>query len=395
MNKQVLISGGGIGGLAAALACARAGWRVEVFERSPEFSEFGAGIQMGPNVMHILHDWGLEAALKAVAAYPERLVVRDAITGRVLGILPLGERARQRYGAPYATIARADLLQVLLAAVQPVERVRLHLQRRVQGFADSGARVAADVQGQGTVEGDVLVGADGLWSAVRAQLLGDGAPRVPGHLAYRAMVPQRELPQGLRSQVVTVWLGPAMHVVQYPVRGGEWLNVVAIIEGRREGDLQGWDHGANAAQLQAALAHASAPLRELIAAIGAWRLWVLCDRPPVAGAAQMAQGRVALLGDAAHPTRPYLAQGAGMAIEDAQALGRQLARVGEPVAQRLQRYAQERWPRCARIQAQSTRNGVIFHARGPLRWGRDASMRLLGERVLDLPWLYRYAAGPG
>jgi salicylate hydroxylase len=170
-----------------------------------------------------------------------------------------------------------------------------------------------------TVEGDVLIGADGLWSRVREIMLNDGPPRVSGHLAYRAMLPQSDLPMRLRSQQVTAWLGPRLHVVQYPVRCGDWLNVVAIVHGEIGGDLHDWDHSANADDLQREMGATCPALRDLIAAVPSWRLWALCDRPPMQGAWQQAQGRVALLGDAAHPMRPYLAQGAGMAIEDAAA----------------------------------------------------------------------------
>ena len=242
------------------------------------------------------------------------------------------------------------------------------------------------------VEGEALIGADGLWSVVRSQLLQDGPPRVPGHLAYRAMVSQAQLPQALRSQQITAWLGPRLHVVQYPVRRGEWLNVVAIVHGHVHGSLEDWDHGANVADLRAAIGHVCGELRALIEAIPAWRLWVLCDRPPVSGADQMVRGHVALLGDAAHPMRPYLAQGAGMAIEDAAVLGRELARARDGIVSiptLLQRYALARWERNARVQARSVRNGGIFHMEGPMAWARDASMRLLGERLLDVPWLYQ------
>ena len=389
MTKQVLIAGGGIGGLAAALACSRAGWDVRLFERAAEFSEVGAGIQIGPNVVKVLHAWGLEPALARVAAFPSRLQVRDAVSGRELGVLPLGARAVQRYGAPYATIHRADMHRLLLDAVQAHGHARLSLNSWLASYADSGAAVSLRTTEGLEVAGDVLAGADGLWSRVREILLKDGPPRVTGHLAYRAMLPQASLPERLRSQQVTAWLGPNMHVVQYPVRRGEWLNVVAIVHGQVAHDLQSWDHGANAADLQAALTMTSVPLRDLIHAVPEWRLWALCDRPPISGAHQQAQGRVALLGDAAHPMRPYLAQGAGMAIEDAAELGRVLAMDDLDVRQQLQRYAQSRWQRCARVQAQSIRNGVIFHSQGVLRWGRDASLRLLGERLLDVPWLYR------
>ena len=291
---------------------------------------------------------------------------------------------------------------MLLAAVRQRGDVQLQTGACVSEVAQSDEGVElSTVQGE-QVSAGLLVGADGLWSRVRQIVLDDGPPRESGHLAYRAMVHQQQLPQVLRSQRVTVWLGPGLHVVQYPVRAGEWLNVVAIVEGRVTSDVQDWDHAATQAQLLGSLHRACGPLQELVQAIGHWRLWPLCDRPPMRGASQQANGRIALLGDAAHPMRPYLAQGAGMAIEDAACLGTLLSKsavmgagtASDGVAHLLQRYAQSRWQRCARVQARSIRNGQIFHASGPVRWGRDAAMRLLGERLLDLPWLYRGGSGP-
>ena len=389
-HPEVLIAGGGIGGLAAALACSRAACHVRLYERAPAFSEVGAGIQMGPNVVRVLQDWGLDAALREVAAWPERLQVRHALSGRELGALRLGADITRRYGAPYATIHRADLHQLLLTTLQARDSVWLHTDRAVLHYVETADAVDLRFDDGLEVEGDALIGADGLWSRVRTQLLHDGTPRVAGHLAYRALLPQAQLPQALRSRQVTAWLGPRLHVVQYPVRGGEWLNVVAIVHGQVDGSLEDWDHGANAADVQAALAQACGPLRALVEAVPDWRLWVLCDRPPVGTAEQMARGRVALLGDAAHPMRPYLAQGAGMAIEDAAELARQLSLADGvlDVPTLLQRYALNRWQRNARVQARSIRNGEIFHMEGPMAWARDASLRLLGERLLDVPWLY-------
>ena len=397
--RQLLVAGGGIGGLAAALAASRAGWDVRLYERAPLFSEVGAGIQLGPNVVRILQGWGLQAGLDRVAAFPGRLQVRDALSGRELGVLRLGDRARQKYGAPYATIHRADLHELLLGAVQAQGNVWLNRDTGLASYADAGRVVTLKTAKGLEVEGDALVGADGLWSRVRELLLNDGAPRMTGHLAFRAMLPQVSLPERLRSQQVTVWLGPKLHVVHYPVRGGDWLNVVAIVQGHAPSELPGWDHRTNAAELQLATRLTAGPLRDLIAVVtdcsgqgGApWRLWALCDRPPMSGPHQQAQGRVALLGDAAHPMLPYLAQGAGMAIEDAHALGGALGQALDPVFEvptLLQRYALNRWQRNARVQARSQRNGEIFHAEGALRWGRDASLKLLGEKILDLPWLY-------
>ncbi len=389
MTQQALIAGGGIGGLAAALACSRAGWEVRLFEQAAEFSEVGAGVQLGPNVVRLLHGWGLDQALAAVAAFPQRLQVRHALSGAELGVLRLGEVVVQRYGAPYATIHRADLHGLLLTAVQLRTDARLDLNQRLQRFSQTDSEVTVQTAAGPVIEGDALIGADGLWSPVRQWLLGDGPPRVTGHLAYRALVSQAGLPEALRSQQVTAWLGPKLHIVQYPVRGGAWLNVVGIVQGRIDTDLDNWDHSANAAELRAALSGACQPLQDLIHAIDGWRLWALCDRPSMRSALEQAQGRVALLGDAAHPMRPYLAQGAGMAIEDAAELERALAMADIEVPLRLRRYALKRWQRCARVQARALRNGQIFHADGLLRWGRDLSLKLLGERLLDLPWLYR------
>jgi len=390
MTQQTLIAGGGIGGLAAALASARAGWDVRLYERASAFSEVGAGIQLGPNVVKVLQGWGQADALARVASFPERLEVRSANTGQTLGHLRMGNVMQQRYGAPYATVHRADLHGLLLIAARQAG-VQLKLNHTLNRFAQTADAVTVHTPDGLPVEGDVLVGADGLWSPVRQWLLGDGPPRVTGHLAYRALVLQAGLPEALRSSQVTAWLGAQLHVVQYPVRGGEWLNVVAIVQGHPQGDLDDWDQGTDGAGLHAALAGCCTPLQDLVKAIPAWRLWALCDRPPMQGAYQHALGRVALLGDAAHPMRPYLAQGAGMAIEDAAELGRVLVQALDPaldVPTMLNRYALNRWQRNARVQARAIRNGQIFHASGVVRWGRDVSMKLLGQRLLDVPWLY-------
>jgi salicylate hydroxylase len=366
---------------------------VQLLEQTAQFSYAGAGIQLGPNVTRILHAWGLERALAEVAVFPQWLQVHDAASGRCLGRLELGERARQRYGAPYATLHRADAHRLLLTALP--QTVALHTDQQATRFAQSGQDAVVHTQSGAAWTADLLVGADGLWSPLRQWLLADGAPTATGHQAFRALVAQRDLPVHLRSQQVTVWLGPQMHTVQYPVGGGTQLNVVVILHARSEAalDQAGWDHAGEAAFLQQALGPLCAPLTELVHAIPDWRRWILHDRPPLRGPQQLASGRVALLGDAAHPMRPYLAQGAGMAIEDAVALGHQLAMAGHDGAAALRAYAQGRWQRNARVQARARRNGRIFHATGALAWGRNLGLRLLGDRALDVPWLYGYRAG--
>jgi salicylate hydroxylase len=243
-----------------------------------------------------------------------------------------------------------------------------------------------------TLAGDALIGCDGLWSRVRAGLLGEQPVRATGHVAYRGMVRTVDLPAPLRANLITVWLGPRLHVVHYPVKQGDWINVVAVVQGALPSgdDPQGWTHEAHAADLRRALGTACGELMAMLGAVPEWTLWALNDRAPLAGPHEHAQGPVALLGDAAHPMRPYFAQGAAMAIEDAWTLGRlcQGRKTGADWPARLAQFAQARWQRNARVQKLSQRNGTVFHASGFLRWGRDSAMALLGERLLDNTWLY-------
>ena len=388
MTNRVLIAGGGMGGLGAAIACRQAGWTARLYERTETLREVGAGIQLGPNATRILAAWGLDEALRAVAAQPRQLRVRDGGGGHEVGTMRLGPAFMQRYGAPYLTVHRADLQAVLLQGARDAG-AEVRLGSRIATVLPGPREVRLDIGDSGHDEGDVLVGADGVWSQVRQQVCNDGPPRPTGHLAYRTLALQRDLPAALRSEDVTVWLGPRLHVVAYPVRAGEMLNVVAVVQGSSRGAPEDWDQAAAVADLMAAMGPLARPLQHLVAAMPGWRLWALHDRPPLTSADQMASGRIALVGDAAHPMRPYLAQGAGMAIEDAAELGRALASVaGADVAGALRSYAENRWERCARVQSRAERNGRIFHATGPMRWGRDLSLRLLGERLLDQPWLY-------
>jgi salicylate hydroxylase len=392
VSLELLVAGGGIAGLAAAVAARRAGGEARLFEQAAEFSEVGAGIQLGPNATRILREWELlHGELLQQAVAPPRLRVRDGADGAELATLALGAGIERRYGAPYLTVHRADLHAALLAAAREVG-TRLHPDCRVVAAQDRGDAVVLRTESTSGVEGDALAVADGVWSGLRAPLAGGGLPQATGHLAYRGMVRQQDLPAALRSDEVTVWLAPRMHLVCYPVRSGEWLNAVCVVQGTQAGDPRDWDHAASQAQLDAALGPVCAEVRERIASIPSWRLWVLHARAPVASADEMAKGRIALLGDAAHPMRPYLAQGAGMAIEDARELQRVLSvadgRVID-VPTVLRRYALNRWQRVARVQERSERNGTVFHATGPLRVARNAALRALGARLLDQPWLYR------
>ncbi|TFZ02404.1 FAD-dependent oxidoreductase [Ramlibacter henchirensis] len=387
MAHDILVAGGGIAGLAAAVGARAAGWEVRVFEKAAAFAEAGAGLQLGPNATRILREWNLldHPALRPYE--PPRLSVRDAVDGRELGVLRLGATARERYAAPYLTLHRADLHTVLLDAAAQAG-AHLHAGHAIAGARVDGETAQADLVGGTMVEADALAVADGVWSALRTQLLGDGPAPASGHVAYRALLPMAQLPASLRQQEVQAWLGPRMHLVRYPVRGGEALNIVAFIEGRAEA---AWDQDAGDGELRAVARASCRELQALVETVDHWRLWPVHDRPPLRSENAMALGRAVLLGDAAHPMRPYLAQGAGMALEDALALQKVLAACSDRVLDvptSLRRFALDRWQRCARVQARSRRNGWIFHADGALRLARNLSMRIGGERLLDLPWLY-------
>lgn len=396
VKNSILIVGGGIGGLSAALACAQKGAQARLIERASAFSEVGAGIQMGPNVTRTLFAWGLEKSLREVVFTPKRLQVRDTQSGAELGVLKLGQRSVDVYGAPYFSVHRADLHQVLLQKVLASGAAELNLNCQIDLIQNLGSHVA--VSGQGLPAGfaksltaEAVVGADGLWSHTRQYVLPQIPPRETGLLAYRALIPTQDLPEKLRTADVNVWMGPKVHAVLYPVRRGEFLNVAVIVQGRASEPLEDWDQAAHRHDLNLAMGPLHADLRGVLDAVGNWRLWALCDRPPMIGPQEMAKGRIALLGDAAHPMRPFMAQGAGMAMEDAAELATCWSRLDLPLPERWQLYAKARWARNARVQQKSIRNGQIFHMSGPLKWGRDMAMKVMGESLMDVPWLY---AGP-
>lgn len=392
MSAHILIAGGGIAGLASALALARRRHRVDLLEQAVAFGEVGAGIQLGPNVTRRLQALGVWEALVRVAARPEALVVRSATDDREIARLPLGNAMLHNYAAPYFCVHRADLHALLLAAARGTGAVTLTTAARVTEVVTRDQAVWVSSTEDRVWEGDALIGADGLWSTVRPRLLADcPPPRATGHTAWRALVDQSALPASLRSTQVTVWLGPRLHAVAYPVRRGEALNVVVLAEAAPAGDARDWDQFSSLAALQAATGRTSAGLQALLEAVPTWRAWTLNDRPPLTDPLQMASERMALVGDAAHPMLPYLAQGAGMAIEDAVALAEALdGGDAASVPAAFARYAAQRWQRNAQVQARARRNGEIFHATGLVRMGRDAALRLLGARLLDVPWLYEH-----
>jgi len=393
---DILLVGGGIGGLATALALGHSGVATQLFEQSPAFTEVGAGIGLGPNAVRRLQTWGVWEALQAKGFVPSQLEVMDAQDGRQLGCLPMATVFEQRYGAPYLTIHRADLHQVLSDAVNAQGLSALHLGRRLQDAkADTSCVKTQWLAPDGQTvwhESQAMVGADGISSKVRELAWPSQQLQASGHWAFRTLLPRHVLPAAWRSDAMGLWLGPRLHVVHYPVRGGEWLNVVVLVETNDAAQTPGWDSQRSAAQttddLNLALQGSCSRLQDLVRMSESWRAWALFDRHPLQSADDMARGRLALLGDAAHPMLPYLAQGAGMAIEDADALAQCWSQAGQSVEQRLQAYAQARWQRVAKVQARARRNARLFHASGVLAWGRDAAMRWGRAAVMDQPWLY-------
>jgi salicylate hydroxylase len=408
VTAHFLIAGAGIGGLGAALALAKTGAKVTVLEQSDVFGEVGAGVQISPNAYKVLCDWGLADVLKRTANFPAKLQVRSAKSNKLLAQLEMGEKAQTRYGYPFSTFHRADLHTLLLNAVRQQPNVELHLNAKVSEIVDSSyplrresmaASVDSRLRGNDgnlqqvtvtTVAGDsfaadALIGADGVRSHVRQQIVDETSPRATGHTAWRALLPLSDVPPELQQDQVTAWLAPDSHTIAYPVQQGKSLNIVYCAENRSQLDLQ------PAYLLPEQLSKVLQSTFQIATVQNAWTRWDLFDRPPMTSSAEMfnpAHPRITLLGDAAHPMLPYLAQGAGMALEDAQALAMSMRQNPSDLSVALQTYAQTRWQRNAKVQARAARNGQIFHAKPPISWARDAAMELLGEKLLDSPWLY-------
>lgn len=393
------VVGGGIGGLAAAYALGRQKNRVLVYEQSASFSEAGAGIGLGPNAVRLFQHWGLSKNLMDVAWEPGFLQARSANNGRILGQLPMGESFTQRYGAPYLTLHRSALHQLLLHAVQQQDVAKLHINHRLTDAVQTPSGVSLGLSSTpNKVEVDVLIGADGLHSAVRSKCFNSEASLASGHWAYRATVPMKNLPLALRKPHIEMWLGEKLHVVLYPIEGGEALNLVVLVESADGQPQSGWDVQRSENQIRSDLGEALSTccieLQEIVQSAPAWRAWCLFDRTPLQQASDMGQGRVALLGDAAHPMLPYLAQGAGMALEDADVFAKHWQRTDMSATARVQAYAQDRWQRVSRVQQRARRNGRIFHADGMLRIARDTALSLGGARLMDMPWLYAGSVRP-
>ncbi|MCL4768154.1 MAG: FAD-dependent monooxygenase [Hyphomicrobiaceae bacterium] len=387
----VLIAGGGIGGLALAIALARHGIASRVLERRREPAEAGAGIQLGPNAVGALSRLGVAARLMPAAGQPECLRVRDGGSGRLLTELPLGGWISGRHGAPYWVAHRADLHASLLATAASLALVEIVIGFDLASFRIEGATVQAHASDGGVREGPVLVGADGIWSTVRRQLWPNAALGYSGKTAARAVIGCDAAPAPFSDMATGVWLASGGHVVHYPVRGGTEVALVAILEEGWPGE--GWGLPVDRGGLLARLRPFSSQLTGFLALAEEWRRWPLYDPAPLE---RWSQGRVTLLGDAAHPVLPFLAQGGALAIEDAETLAAALRAWPSEPATAIDRYERARRPRAARMQLASRRNGRIYHLPKPAALVRDLALRVLpGSRVMALyDWIYGWKRDP-
>ena len=388
-RAPVLVIGGGIGGLGTALALSRKGIPVHVIEQAPEFKEIGAGIQLGPNVFRMFEYLSLTEEMNKWAVFPLGLEMRDAITGETFAELAVDHGFYEKYRAPYAVIHRADMLNVIYEACKRSSLIRLTPSQKVVGFEETPSGVTARTESGETFSGAALIGCDGLWSTVRRFVVGDGKPVVSGHIAYRAVVPTQEWPKEYRINRMILWAGEKTHLVHYPLRRGELFNLVAVFHSDRYED--GWDTYGDPDELHARFGEKCEPVRTLLKKVNAWKMWVLCDRPPIK---EWSKGKVTLLGDAAHPMLQYLAQGANMALEDAVCLAEQAAALGGDYAAAFKRYQEIRYLRTARVQLMARVFGEIYHASGV---NRELRNQVIGEWTaqggVDMSWLYGHQPG--
>jgi 3-hydroxybenzoate 6-monooxygenase len=383
---RILIAGGGIGGMAAAVGLARVGLRVAVLEKAARFGEIGAGIQLGPNAFHAFDALGVGDAARKLAVYVDALKLMDALTAEPIATIDLGPGFRARFANPYAVVHRGELHRVFLDAARASPLVELRTDSEVVDYAQDGAWVEAILASGERVRGSLLIGADGLWSKVRRKLVGDGKPRVSGHTTYRSVIPTEDMPEDLRWNAATLWAGPKCHIVHYPLSGWKLFNLVVTYHNDAPEPVAG--KPVDREEVLAGFGHVHALARSIIHGGRDWKLWVLCDRDPVEN---WVDGRVALLGDAAHPMLQYMAQGACMAMEDAVALAACLAAAGAEPEKALIAYRDRRLTRTARVQLQSRQVGEhIYHPAGAHAKLRNEIMRAktAAQWYEALAWLY-------
>lgn len=385
----VIVAGGGIGGLAAALALVRQGFRVKVLEQAHEIGEIGAGIQLGPNAFHAFDALGVGDKARSRSVFTDYMVMHDAIDEYQVGKIPTGEAFRQRFGNPYAVIHRVDVHLSLLEGAQETGRVEFLTSTRVERIEQDADSVTVIDQNGRAHRGVALIGADGVKSVVRAQFVND-PPRVTGHVVYRSVVDKADFPKDLQWNAASIWVGPNCHLVHYPLRGGEQYNVVVTFHSRK---IEEWGvTEGSPEEVQSYFQDICPKARQLIDLPKQWKRWATADREPIG---QWTFGRVTLLGDAAHPTTQYMAQGACMALEDAVTLGEALRVNNNDFVRAFDLYQRSRIARTARIVLSSREMGRLYHAKGVERLVRNDLWRgRTPERFYDaMEWLYGWNVG--
>jgi 2-polyprenyl-6-methoxyphenol hydroxylase-like FAD-dependent oxidoreductase len=391
MTEQlpVIVAGGGIGGLAAALALVRQGFTVKVLEQAPEIGEIGAGIQLGPNAFHAFDALGVGDKTRSRSVFTDEMVMHDALDETLVGRIPTGEAFRQRFGNPYAVIHRVDVHLSLLEGAQETGKVEFLTSTRVERIEQDADSVTVYDQHGRAHRGVALIGADGVKSVVRQHYVND-PPRVTGHVVYRSVIDKKDFPQDLQWNAASIWVGPNCHLVHYPLRGGEQYNVVVTFHSRKQEEW-GVTEG-SAEEVQSYFQGICPKARQLIDLPKQWKRWATADREPIG---QWSFGRATLLGDAAHPTTQYMAQGACMALEDAVTLGEALRVCNNDFVKAFDLYQRSRITRTARIVLSGREMGRIYHAKGVERLVRNSLWKgRTPERFYDaMEWLYGWNVG--
>ena len=386
IRSKIIIVGGGIGGLAAALALAQKTFDVIVLEQANQFKEVGAGIQLGPNVFKMFKALNLIEPVEELAVFPDALVMRDALTANAITRIPINTASfKKQFRFPYGVIYRPDLLNILKQACDRLPNINIIFNKRVVKTEQTPIKAFVICEDHTSYEAQAVIGADGLWSEIRKNILGNEAPRVSGHIAYRAVLPIDDVPEGSRNNEVTLWAGPKTHLVQYPLHRGEIMNLVAVFHSDRY--EEGWDVYGESSELHERFSGQHTYVLDLLAKINSWKMWVLCDREPVKS---WSNGRISLLGDAAHPMLQYLAQGGCMAIEDAICLADNLDKQSGDIIGALQSYQNDRYLRTARVQLTARFYGDVYHAAGPTAELRDLTLggRTTDQAYAGMKWLY-------
>jgi salicylate hydroxylase len=387
---RILIAGAGIGGLTAALSLLRRGHDVQVCEQAAELREVGAGLQLSPNGLRALYQLGLGDALQALASEPEGKEIRLWSTGQTWKLFDLGKTAVADYGYPYFMIYRPDLHKVLINAVRAIKADAITLGAQCTGFEQTAEGVTLKLGDGCELRGDILIGADGVHSRIRGQMFGADQPTFSGCLAWRGVIPMERLPQYMRRPVGTNWVGPGAHVIHYPLHGGKLMNFVGIVE-RDDWQVESWTQKGTVEECHADFKGWHEDVHELISHIDVPYKWALMARPPLR---RWSVGRVTLLGDACHPTLPFLAQGAVMAVEDGYLFGRCVEQYEDDLELALTRYEQARIERTTSIVLRSTENGRRFH--NPALASADGAAAYVDrewaeEKVRErYDWLFRY-----